>query len=158
MARLPRLVLPGVPHHVTQRGNRREKTFFDELMLFSKLAPNGRAYGTNALNQLTSAGATALIYDGRGILTGSGATAYSYTAANRMVTSARPNEPGATLLYDMIGRLWQVTKGAGVTRFDYSGTELIAETDGRGVILRRYVHGTSDDVPPRYGESCNNLL
>jgi putative transposase len=29
MARLPRLVLPGVPHHVTQRGNRREKTFFE---------------------------------------------------------------------------------------------------------------------------------
>jgi putative transposase len=30
MARLPRLVLPGVPHHVTQRGNRREQTFFEE--------------------------------------------------------------------------------------------------------------------------------
>jgi RHS repeat-associated protein len=106
-----------------------------------------RAYGTNALNQLTSAGATALGYDGRGNLTGSGATAYSYTAENRMVTSARPNEPGATLLYDLTGRLWQMTKGAGVTRFDYSGTELIAETDGSGVMLRRYVHGTSDDDP-----------
>ena len=30
MARLPRLVLPGIPHHVTQRGNRREQTFFEE--------------------------------------------------------------------------------------------------------------------------------
>jgi len=30
MARLPRLVLPGVPHHVTQRGNRRERTFFED--------------------------------------------------------------------------------------------------------------------------------
>lgn len=30
MARLPRMVLPGVPHHVTQRGNRREQTFFEE--------------------------------------------------------------------------------------------------------------------------------
>jgi putative transposase len=30
MSRLPRLVLPGIPHHVTQRGNRRERTFFDE--------------------------------------------------------------------------------------------------------------------------------
>lgn len=30
MARLPRLVLPGIPHHVTQRGNRREKTFFED--------------------------------------------------------------------------------------------------------------------------------
>lgn len=30
MARLPRLVLPGIPHHITQRGNRREKTFFED--------------------------------------------------------------------------------------------------------------------------------
>ena len=30
MARLPRIVLPGIPHHVTQRGNRRERTFFEE--------------------------------------------------------------------------------------------------------------------------------
>jgi putative transposase len=29
MARLPRLVLPGVPYHVTQRGNRRQQTFFE---------------------------------------------------------------------------------------------------------------------------------
>lgn len=30
MARLARLVVPGVPHHVTQRGNRRERTFFED--------------------------------------------------------------------------------------------------------------------------------
>ncbi len=30
MARLPRLVLPGIPHHITQRGNRREQTFFED--------------------------------------------------------------------------------------------------------------------------------
>jgi putative transposase len=29
MARMPRLVVPGYPHHVTQRGNRRQKTFFN---------------------------------------------------------------------------------------------------------------------------------
>jgi putative transposase len=28
MARMPRVVVPGYPHHVTQRGNRRMKTFF----------------------------------------------------------------------------------------------------------------------------------
>ena len=28
MARLARVVAPGVPHHVTQRGNRRQETFF----------------------------------------------------------------------------------------------------------------------------------
>ena len=30
MARLPRLVIPGIPHHVTQRGNGRRQTFFEE--------------------------------------------------------------------------------------------------------------------------------
>ena len=30
MARLARMVLPGIPHHVTQRGNRRERTFFED--------------------------------------------------------------------------------------------------------------------------------
>lgn len=30
MARLPRLVLPGFPYHVTQRGNRRQPTFFND--------------------------------------------------------------------------------------------------------------------------------
>ena len=30
MARLPRLVIPGQPHHVTQRGNRRGQTFFED--------------------------------------------------------------------------------------------------------------------------------
>ena len=29
MPRMPRLVVPGYPHHVTQRGNRRQKTFFN---------------------------------------------------------------------------------------------------------------------------------
>jgi len=30
MARMPRLVVPGYPHHVTQRGNRRMITFFNQ--------------------------------------------------------------------------------------------------------------------------------
>ena len=30
MTRLPRIVLPGIPHHVTQRGNRREQVFFED--------------------------------------------------------------------------------------------------------------------------------
>ena len=30
MARLARIVVPGLPHHVTQRGNRRQQVFFDD--------------------------------------------------------------------------------------------------------------------------------
>ena len=28
MPRIARVVAPGVPHHITQRGNRRQQTFF----------------------------------------------------------------------------------------------------------------------------------
>jgi putative transposase len=39
MARVARLVLPGIPHHVTQRGNRRQRTFFgpDDYRLYLQL-------------------------------------------------------------------------------------------------------------------------
>jgi putative transposase len=30
MARLRRIVLPGIPHHITQRGNRRQQVFFED--------------------------------------------------------------------------------------------------------------------------------
>ena len=30
MTRLARMVVPGLPHHVTQRGNRREAVFFED--------------------------------------------------------------------------------------------------------------------------------
>jgi len=32
MARLSRIVIPGVPHHATQRGNRRQPIFFSEAV------------------------------------------------------------------------------------------------------------------------------
>ena len=30
MARFARIVIPDVPHHITQRGNRRQQTFFKD--------------------------------------------------------------------------------------------------------------------------------
>ena len=30
MARLARVVIPGLPHHIAQRGNRRERVFFED--------------------------------------------------------------------------------------------------------------------------------
>ncbi len=45
MARIARLVVPGVPHHVTQRGNRREPTFFgdDDYRLYRDLLAEAAA-------------------------------------------------------------------------------------------------------------------
>jgi putative transposase len=49
MARIARLVVPGVPHLVTQRGNRRERTFFgdaDYRLYREMLADAARKAGT----------------------------------------------------------------------------------------------------------------
>jgi putative transposase len=48
MARLARLVIPGLPHHVTQRGNGRQQTFFEEgdyALYLDLLAPAAERAG-----------------------------------------------------------------------------------------------------------------
>ncbi len=47
MARMARVVIPNYPHHVTQRGNRRQKTFFRE---------NDYRYNTKLIKQHTRTG------------------------------------------------------------------------------------------------------
>jgi putative transposase len=40
MPRTARVMVPGVPHHVTQRGNRRQPTFLrpDDYVIYRKVA------------------------------------------------------------------------------------------------------------------------
>lgn len=102
-----------------------------------------RSYARNGLNQLTSAGATALSYDGRGNLTSSGTDAYSYTSENRLATGPG----GANLWYDPTGRLSKLTKGSVTKKYEYLGPRLIIERDAGGNITNRYVHGPGDDEP-----------
>jgi len=98
-----------------------------------------RNYAVNGLNQYTSAGPAAFTYDANGNLTADGTTTYVYDAENRLVSASN----GTTLTYDPLGRLWQVVKGAANTRFLYDGDALVAEHDGAGTLLRRYVHGSN---------------
>lgn len=102
-----------------------------------------RSYATNGLNQLTSAGATALGYDGRGNLTSSGADAYGYTSENRLATGPG----GTTILYDPTGRISKLTKGSVTKKYEHLGPRLVIERDTAGNIANRYVHGPGDDEP-----------
>jgi REP element-mobilizing transposase RayT len=46
MARIARAVAPGIPHHVTQRGNRRQQTFFNDQDYQAYFEKDGaRIYG-----------------------------------------------------------------------------------------------------------------
>jgi RHS repeat-associated protein len=99
------------------------------------------------LNQLTTAGATALGYDGRGNLVSSGTTTYSYTSENRLATQTSA-APSVALAYDTTGRLSAVGQGSITTNFDYAGSTLIAERAAvSDAVLRRYVHGPGTDEP-----------
>ena len=51
------------------------------------------------------------------------------------------------LAYDPLGRLFEISLGAGTTRFLYDGDALVAEYDGAGAMLRRHVHWAGADVP-----------
>jgi RHS repeat-associated protein len=107
-----------------------------------------RSYGTNGLNQLTTAGATTLGYDLRGNLTSSGSNSYTYSAENRLISA-----PGGVMIgYDPTGRINSLTQGANTTRFEHLGPRLVIERNGAGTILRRYVHGPGDDEPVAWYE------
>jgi YD repeat-containing protein len=98
-----------------------------------------RAYSANGLNQYTAAGAATFAYDPNGNLTSDGSTAYVYDIENRLVSASGGHN--ATLTYDPLGRLWQVTSGSSTTRFLYDGDALVAEYDAAGATRQVYLHG-----------------
>ena len=105
-----------------------------------------RAYTRNGLNQYTAAGSASFTYDANGNLTSDGATTYGYDIENRLVTATGAH--AASLAYDPLGRLWQISVGGSVTTtFLYDGDALAAEYDGAGAMTRRYAHGVGADVP-----------
>ncbi len=82
-------------------------------------------------------------HDVRGNTTNDGTKTYAYDELNKLMSSSN----GAALVYDAKGRLLSVSQAGATTRFLYDGTRLIAEYDGVGALLRRYVHGDGVDDP-----------
>jgi RHS repeat-associated protein len=113
-----------------------------------------RSYAVNGLNQYTSAGPAAFIYDANGNLTGDGSSTYLYDVENRLVSAGGVSS--ASLRYDPLGRLYETAGGAaGTTRFLYDGDELVAEYASAGNMLRRYVHGSGSDDPMAWFEGAS---
>jgi RHS repeat-associated protein len=104
-----------------------------------------RTYTANGLNQYTSAGPASFAYDPNGNLTSDGVTVYVYDVENRLVSAS--GAKNATLRYDPLGRLYEAVGSGATTRFLHDGDELVAEYDGSGTMLRRYMHGTAVDDP-----------
>jgi RHS repeat-associated protein len=83
-------------------------------------------------------------YDGRGNLTSSGTSTYSYNADNLLTDGPG----GAFLKYDVLGRLRRSGgNGAPDTQYQYDGINLVAEYNASNTLQRRYVHGSGTDEP-----------
>ena len=104
-----------------------------------------RSYSVNGLNQYTSVAGTTHAYDLNSNLTSDGATSFVYDAENRLVSAS--GAKAATLTYDPLGRLYQISSGSSTTQFLYDGDNLVAEYTGSDTLLRRYVHGPGADEP-----------
>lgn len=103
-------------------------------------AVNGtRAYTADGLNRYSAVAGKTFGYDANGNLISDGTDSYVYDVENRLVT--RSGGGSATLRYDPLGRLYEVVSGSSTTRFLHDGDDLVAEYDGSGTLLRRYVHG-----------------
>ncbi|MBB4096469.1 RHS repeat domain-containing protein [Sphingomonas kyeonggiensis] len=110
-----------------------------------------RPYTPNGLNQYAAVAGSSFTYDANGNLIADTGTSYAYDAENRLVATSA----GVALVYDPLGRLYQVYRG-GVsdTRFLYDGDQLTVEYDGAGNLLRRYLHGTGEDDPMLWWEGA----
>lgn len=123
-----------------------QRTRSNDAFAHSGYALQSAGYAANGLNQYIGVGAGSLGYDANGNLASTGGTSLTYDVENRLVTAA--GTLNASLVYDPLGRLFQVSSAAtGVTQFLYDGDTLVAEYGGTGAMLRRYLHGTGEDDP-----------
>jgi len=124
------------------------RTQNNDLFAWTGAEGVNRAYTANGLNQYSAVAGASYSYDANGNLTVDGSQAYVYDVENRLV-SRSGGGTSATLRYDPLGRLYEVVGSAtGTTRFLYDGNDLVAEYNGAGTLLRRYVHGESAGDDP----------
>jgi RHS repeat-associated protein len=127
------------------------------------------SYATvNAVNQygsMTPAGgsAQAMTYDGNGNLTCSGtacptttpsanASVYAYDPENHLVAAGNTAH-SSTYAFDPLGRRQTKTVDSAVTNFLNDGDDELAEYDGSGNVLRRFIPGPAINEPIAY-ENC----
>ena len=112
----------------------------------------------NALNQypsvtLMGGSAQSLTYDTDGNLTFDGVNTYGYDPKNRMMSVSNSGTSVSSYAYDPLGRRETKKVGSTVTNFLNDGEDEIAEYDGNGDVLRRFVPGFGVNDPVAF-ETC----
>jgi RHS repeat-associated protein len=87
-------------------------------------------------------------WSANGNLKTNGTTAYLYDVENRLIQMTVGGTVKGKLLYDPLGRIFETYAGTpGTARWLYDGDALVAEYNGSGQVVRRYVHGAGVDEP-----------
>jgi YD repeat-containing protein len=105
--------------------------------------PADQTLTSNNLNQLTLINGTTLTYDLNGNLLSDGTHVYTHNAVNRLVGV----DGTITYAYDALGRRASKTVNGNITNYVYDGARVIAEYDGAGQLLRKYIYGPGLDEP-----------
>jgi len=119
-------------------------------------ATGSTSYANNGLNQVTTAGGSAVIYDNnaglsRGDITAiPGSPTYGYDARSQLTSAG-----STTFQFNADGTLLRSSGGTNPTRyFLYTGVQAIAEFDDMGGVVQRYVPGPAlDNVITSYAGS-----
>ena len=112
-----------------------------------------RSYTRNGLNQYSNVSGTSYIYDQRGNLTSDGTRLFCFDLENRLLGVAATGGNACTspttmgLTYDPLGRIRETSAPSSTTQFLHDGDRLVAEYNGAGALVRRYVYGPSIDEP-----------
>lgn len=142
--------------HLNAASQIKDETRDNNNYAFGGIVNVNRNHQVNGLNQYKSAGSASFCYDANGNLTADGTSVYKYDIENRLIekhaqvsaTCPVTDYSGtlqANLVYDPLGRLFQVDKGtdATTTRFLYDGDALVSEYNSSNGLTARYVHGTN---------------
>jgi RHS repeat-associated protein len=114
--------------------------------MFRPTVASTTTYIPNAVNEYTTVGGAALSYDGNGNLTNDGTNSFTYDTENHLLTTTMPGRT-ASYTYDPLGRRASKTVDGVRTSFLHDGDREIAEFDGAGGLVRRYVFGPDLDEP-----------
>ena len=77
----------------------------------------------------------------RGNLTDDGTHEYYYDCENRLIDVNEDGSPIASYKYDYQGRRISKTAGGNTTKYCYDGDQIIAEYNGSGTLLRKFIYG-----------------
>ena len=102
------------------------------------------SYDANDLNQYSSVGGQAYVYDDNGCLVNDGIWEFGYNALNQLI-SASDGVKDVEFFYDARGRQIQRDVDGVKTQFVYSGVRLIAQYDDNGDLQKRFVYGRGID-------------